>query len=101
VCFSTVQARSGDCDAMITARKVIRSLTAAMPAWLIAICGLCLIFPLARLAALLFTATLCLIQPARVRRAASAWKGGKSHRASNESSELHRPQPDLAIGRQA
>jgi hypothetical protein len=33
---------------------------------------------LARLAALLFTAGLCLIQPARVRRAASAWKGGKS-----------------------
>jgi hypothetical protein len=66
---------------MITARKVARSLTAAMPAWLLLICGVCLFIPLARLAALLFTATLCLIQPARVRRAASAWKGGKSHRA--------------------
>jgi hypothetical protein len=45
-------------DAMITVRKIIRSLTAAMPAWLIAICGLCLFFPLARLAALLFTAAM-------------------------------------------
>lgn len=88
-------------DAMIAARKIIRSLTAAMPAWLIAICGLCLFFPLARLAALLFTAALCLIQPVRVRRAASAWKGGKSHRASGESAERHGPQPDLALGRQA
>lgn len=86
---------------MITFRKVVRSLTAAMPGWLIAICGLCLIIPLARLAALLFAAALCLIQPVRVRRVASAWKGGKSHRASSESSERHRPQPDLAIDRQA
>ena len=69
---------------MITVRKIIRSLTAAMPGWLIVICGVCLVIPLARLAALLFTAALCLIQPARVRRAASAWKGGKSHRRCDE-----------------
>jgi hypothetical protein len=37
-----------------------------------------------RLAALLFTAGLCLVQPAKVRRAASAWKGGKSHRVFDE-----------------
>jgi UPF0716 family protein affecting phage T7 exclusion len=86
---------------LIAIRKIIRSLAAAMPGWLIAICGLCLFFPLARLAAVLFTVALCLIQPVRVRRAASAWKGGKSHRASSESAERHRPQPDLAIGRQA
>ena len=86
---------------MITFRKIIRSLAAAMPGWLLAICGLCLFFPLARLAALLFTAALCLIQPVRVRRAASAWKGGKSHRASGDSSGYHRPQPDLAIGGRA
>jgi hypothetical protein len=30
------------------------------------------------------TAGLCLVQPARVRRAASAWKGGTSHRARDE-----------------
>lgn len=66
---------------MITFRRIIRGLTAAMPGWLIAVCGLLLIIPLARLAALLLTAALCLIQPVRVRRAVSAWKGGKSHRA--------------------
>jgi len=54
-----------------------------MPGWLIVICGVCLAIPLARLAALLFTAGLCLVQPAKVRRAISAWKGGKSHRASD------------------
>jgi hypothetical protein len=34
--------------------------------------GVCLVIPLVQLAALLFTAGLCLIQPAKVRRAASA-----------------------------
>ena len=53
---------------MITVRKVTRSLTAVMPGWLIVICGVCLVIPLARLAALLFTAGLCLVQPAKVRR---------------------------------
>jgi hypothetical protein len=69
---------------VITVRKITRSLTAVMPGWLIAICGVCLVIPLARLAALVFTVGLCLIQPARVRRAARAWKGGKSHRAFDE-----------------
>jgi len=36
------------------------------------------------LAPLLFTARLCLIQPARIRRAANAWRGGKSDRALDE-----------------
>lgn len=67
-------------DTVITARKLVRSLTATMPGWLLLVCTVCLAIPLARLAALLFTAVLCLAQPARVRRAASAWKGGKSHR---------------------
>ena len=70
---------------MITVRKVARSLAAAMPVWLIVACGVCLAIPLARLAALLLTATLCVIQPSRVRRASSAWKGGKSHRVSDGS----------------
>lgn len=74
------QREVGGRDCMITVRKILRSLTAAMPGWLVLICGVSLAIPLARLAALLFTAVLCLAQPARVRRAASAWKGGKSHR---------------------
>lgn len=73
---------------MITIHKIIRSLTAVMPGWLIVICGVCLAIPLARLAALVFTAGLCLVQPAKVRRAASAWKGGKSHRAYDEKRAL-------------
>ena len=68
---------------MITIRKITRSLAAAMPAWLAIVCAVCLAIPLARLAALAFTAGLCLIQPARIRKAASAWKGGKSHRAAD------------------
>jgi hypothetical protein len=65
---------------MITVRKITRSLTAAMPGWLLAISAVCLVIPLVRLAALLVVAVPCLIQPVRVRRASSAWKGGKSHR---------------------
>lgn len=41
--------------------------------------------PLAQLAALLFTAELCLIQSSRVRRAAGPWRGGKSRRAVEDS----------------
>jgi hypothetical protein len=66
---------------MITVRKVTRSPTAVMPGWPVVIRGVCRAIPLARLAALLSTAGLCLVQPARVGRAASAWKGGKSPRA--------------------
>jgi hypothetical protein len=47
------------------------------------ICG-CLAIPLARLAAPLSAAGLCLVQPARVRRAASAWNGGTPQRAFGE-----------------
>jgi hypothetical protein len=70
---------------VIVVRKVVRSLTAAMPGWLLVVFGVCLAIPLARLVVLLLTAALCLVQPARVRRAASAWKGGKSHRRRDES----------------
>jgi hypothetical protein len=69
---------------VITARKITRSLTAAMPGWLLLMCGVCLAIPLARLAALMLAAVVCLAQPARVRRAASAWKGGKSHRTCDK-----------------
>ena len=70
---------------MIVVRKVVRSLMAVMPGWLLVIFGVCLVIPLARLVVLILTAVLCLMQPARVRRAASAWKGGKSHRRYDES----------------
>ena len=70
---------------MIVVRKVVRSLMAVMPGWLLVIFGVCLAIPLARLVVLVLTAALCLMQPARVRRAASAWKGGKSHRRRDES----------------
>jgi UPF0716 family protein affecting phage T7 exclusion len=62
-----------------------------MPGWLAVICGVCLVIPLVRLAALPLTAGPCLVQPARVRRAASAWKGGTSQRACGE-------MPGLRIG---
>jgi hypothetical protein len=54
---------------MITIRKITRSLTTVMPGWLIVICGVCLAIPLVRLAALLFTAGLCLVnnQPMHAR----------------------------------
>jgi hypothetical protein len=55
-----------------------------MPGWLLVICGVCLAIPVARLAALLFTVGLCLVQAARVHGAASAWKVGTSHRALDE-----------------
>ena len=66
---------------MITFRKITRSPAAVMPGWLLVICGVCLAIPVARLAALLFTVGRCLVQAARVRGAASAWKAGTSHRA--------------------
>ena len=69
---------------MIVVRKVVRSLMAVMPGWLLVVFGVCLAIPLARLVVLILTAVLCLMQPARIRRAASAWKGGKSHRRHDE-----------------
>ena len=59
---------------MIVVRKVVRSLMAAMPGWLLVIFGVCLAIPLVRLVVLVLAAAVCLVQPARVRRAASAWK---------------------------
>jgi hypothetical protein len=69
---------------MITVRRITPGLTAVMPGWPIVICGIRLAVPLARLAALLSAARLCLVQPAGVRRVAGAWNGGKPHRAFHE-----------------
>lgn len=66
---------------MITVRRITPRLTAVVPGGLIVIFGVCLAILLAWLAALLSAAGLCRVQPARMRRAAGAWKGGKPHRA--------------------
>ena len=67
---------------MITARKCMRAARAAMPSWLLAVFGACLVIPgpFDELAALLAVLVLVTVQPVRGRRAASAWRGGKSHR---------------------
>ena len=67
----------------ITARKTGRAMRAALPAWMMAVFAVCLVIPgpFDELAAVLATAILCIVQPVRARRAASAWRGGKSHRA--------------------
>src|SRR4029077_19334969 len=79
------QIRVSDYHLVIVVRKVVRSLMAAMPGWLLVIFGVCLAIPLARLGLLVFTVAFCLMQPARVHRAGSAWQGGKSHRRCDES----------------
>jgi hypothetical protein len=65
------QIRVGEYHLVIVVRKVVRSLMAAMPGWLIVIFGVCLAIPLARLVVLVLTAALCLMQTAEsvVRRA--------------------------------
>lgn len=67
---------------MIMIRKVTRATKAAMPRWLVIAFAACLVIPgpFDELGALLITAALCTAQPIRARRAASAWRGGKSHR---------------------
>jgi hypothetical protein len=92
-----VEAGGSGRHSMITFRKITRSLTALMRGWLLVICGVCLAIPLARLAALLFTAGLCLVQPARVRCAASASKSDKSHRAFDEMPALSGAGQGLAV----
>ena len=68
---------------MITTRKAARAIRAALPGWLVIAFGACLVIPgpFDELAAVLACLVLCAVQPARARRAASAWRGGKSHRA--------------------
>jgi hypothetical protein len=68
---------------MITPRKVLRAARAALPAWMLPVIAvaLCIPGPQDELAVALIAGLLCAIQPVRARRAASAWRGGKSHRA--------------------
>jgi hypothetical protein len=68
---------------VITTRRLMRAARAAMPAWLLAVFGVCLIIPgpFDEMGMLVVLAVLVAVQPVRARRAASAWRGGKSHRA--------------------
>ena len=56
---------------MIVVRKVVRSLMAAMPGWLLVIFGVCLAIPLARLVVLVLAAACASCNPREsvVRRA--------------------------------
>ena len=68
---------------MITMRKAGRAMRAAMPVWLLGMFAVCVAIPgpFDELAAILAAVVLCAVQPVRARRAASAWRGGKSHRS--------------------
>lgn len=68
---------------MITTRKIVRAARAALPTWMLAIFAACMVIPgpFDELAFLTVAVILCAVQPMRVRRAVSAWRGGKSHRA--------------------
>jgi chromate transport protein ChrA len=69
---------------VITVRKIMRSANAMMPGWLLGLFLACLVIPgpFDELAVIVVTGILGIIQPVRFRRATSAWRGGKSHRAS-------------------
>jgi hypothetical protein len=68
---------------MITTRKAGRAMRAAMPVWLAGVFAVCLVIPgpFDELAVIVAAIVLCGAQPVRARRAASAWRGGKSHRS--------------------
>ena len=67
---------------MIIARKARRALFAALPAWLAAAVAFCAIVPgwIDDVPPLALAFALCLVQPVRIRRARSAWRGGKTER---------------------
>lgn len=67
---------------MITVRKALRSARAAMPAWMLPLLAVALAVPGPQdeIAVALVAGLLCAVQPVRARRAASAWRGGKTER---------------------
>ena len=67
---------------MINARRTYRALSAMLPPWMLAVFAVCLVIPgpFDELAIVLTALVLGIAQPIRLRRARSAWKGGKSHR---------------------
>jgi hypothetical protein len=66
----------------ITGRRVTRVLRAVMPGWMLAAFAVCLVVPgpFDEIAMILAAAVLV---TARLGRARSAWRGGKSHRAAD------------------
>jgi hypothetical protein len=70
---------------MITTRKAGRAMRAAMPVWLVGVFAVCLVIPgpFDELAVIVAAVVLCAVQPVRARRAASAYRGGKSHRSAD------------------
>jgi hypothetical protein len=68
---------------VITARRLRRAAFAALPAWLALVLAVCLAFPgwVDEIPPLVLALILCAVQPVRLARARSAWRGGKSHRA--------------------
>jgi hypothetical protein len=70
---------------VILTRRTMRAMRALLPAWALAAFGVCLAIPgpFDEAAFLLAALVLVACQPVRARRAASAWRGGKSHRAGD------------------
>ena len=70
---------------MIWARKLSRAVQAAVPAWLAAVLAVCAFVPtpfeIDDWIPVAITLVLLIVQPQRIARFRSAWKGGKSHRA--------------------
>src|SRR5690242_11862114 len=64
-------------------RQVKRAAFAALPAWLAVVLAVCFALPgwVDEIPPLVLALILCTIQPVRLARARSAWRGGKSHRA--------------------
>jgi hypothetical protein len=69
---------------VITARRAARAVRAALPGWLMVTFAACAVIPgpFDELAVIVAVLIVCAIQPVRIARARSAWRGGKSHRAS-------------------
>jgi len=79
---------------MITVRRALRAANAVMPKWLAVVFTACLVIPgpFDEIAALVVVVFLCAVQPIRFRRARSAWRGGKSHRASDDGRGVYLPE---------
>jgi hypothetical protein len=68
---------------VITTRRVKRAAFAALPIWLAIVLAVCFALPgwVDEIPPLVLALILCAVQPVRLARARSAWRGGKSHRA--------------------
>lgn len=66
-------------DCFITGRKVKRSLAALLPRWALPLLGLCTVIPgpLDEGLVVCVAVVMIAVQPVRISRARSAWRGGK------------------------